>query len=167
MTRGKLKKAQVKAQVTRATSRPLSAEDIDMTASAEAVYSDLARKAREAEKSGNYASAHCTTFNMVRDAITRVIANDPHNRKYALRGSLSNIFRVKKGRLRICWISSSKLNRVCILFIAETLRKEGDASDPYVIFQNLIDSGRFDRVFEQFGVRMPRLSPEYSSKKPH
>ncbi len=162
MSRGKSRGARVK----QADSRPLSPEEIDMTATAEATYSQFYRRSREAEQNGNYASAHCTTFSLVRDAI-RIIATDPYNKKYALRGGLSNIFRMKKGRLRICWISSSKLHRVCILFISETLRKEGDANDPYAIFQGMIDSGRFDGIFEQFGVRMRRLTPERGSGKPH
>jgi len=132
---------------------------VDMTATAESVYMDLARRAKSAEAAGDYASAHCTTFNMVREAVKRIIPNDPLNKKYALRGDLSNIFRLRKGRLRICWIASSKRGRVCILFIAQTLRKEGDANDPYVIFQGLLDSGMFDAVIAKYGVRVPsRLS---------
>jgi hypothetical protein len=49
------------------------------------------------------------------------------------------------------------MKRVCILFIAESLRKEGDANDPYIIFQNMIDSGTLDTLFADFGVRMARL----------
>ena len=123
---------------------------VEMTASAEAVYTDLYRKAKAAET-----SAHATTFNMVREAITMIIPNDPLNKRYALRGKLSNIFRLRKGRLRICWIASSQMRRICILFIAQTLRKEGDANDPYVIFQNLLESGRFDEVMQKLSVKMP------------
>ena len=71
---------------------------------------------------------------MVRDAIKITIANDPLNKKYALRDQLSKMFRLRKGRLRICWIASSRVRRVCILFISETLRKKGDASDPSSYF---------------------------------
>jgi mRNA-degrading endonuclease RelE of RelBE toxin-antitoxin system len=141
--------------------------DVDMTASAEAVYVNLARAAKAAEAAGNYASAHCTTFNMVKDAVKRIIPNDPLNRKYALRGDLSNIFRLRKGRLRICWIASSKLQRVCILFIAETLRKEGDVNDPYAIFQSLLESGIFDKAINEYGVRIPPRTPPQSSNKPN
>ena len=129
--------------------------DVDMTGSAEEVYKNLARLSKAAEKEGNYVSAHCTTFHMVSDAIRRMIPNDPINKKYALRGDLSNIFRLRKGSLRICWIASSKARRVCILFIAETLRKQGDMNDPYAIFQGLLESGRFDQVIAKFGVRIP------------
>ena len=131
--------------------------EVEMTATAEAVYKDLYRKCKEAELRGDPASSHCTTFHIVRDAITRIIPHDPLNRKHALRGELSNIFRLKKGRLRICWIASSKQRRVCVLLLTEALRKEGDANDPYVIFQGRVSSGKLDSIFEEFGTRMSRL----------
>lgn len=131
---------------------------VDMTASAEGAYKEMARLAKAAESASNYASAHCTTFNMVRDAIKRIIPADPLNRSYALRGDLSNIFRLRKGRLRICWIASSKIKRVCILFISETLRKEGDRNDPYEIFKSLLSSGTFDEYIKRFTVRIPPSS---------
>lgn len=143
-----------------------SAYEVDMTGSAERVYKELYRLARDAEKAGDYTNSHCTTFKMVKDAIKTIIPNDPMNKKHALRGDLSNLFRLKKGRLRIIWIASSKLRRVCIMFISETLRKEGDADDPYAILQNLVDAGTFDAIFKQFGIRMARLKP-LGSGKPH
>lgn len=130
---------------------------VEMTASAEAVYADLYRKAKVAEKCGHSESAHCTTFNMVSEAIKKIIPNDPLDKRYALSGKLSNIFRLRKGRLRICWIASSKFRRICILFISETLRKEGDLNDPYAVFQGLLESGHFDEALEELNVRMPRV----------
>jgi len=140
--------------------------EVDMTATAEEVYKNLARAARAAEREGNYTSAHCTTFNMVKEAVSKIIPNDPINRKHALRGDLSNIFRLRKGRLRICWIASSQLRRVCILYIAETLRKEGDSNDPYVIFQGMLESGLFDHVMSDYGVRRRPLHPSPKPSKP-
>jgi mRNA-degrading endonuclease RelE of RelBE toxin-antitoxin system len=128
---------------------------VEMTASAESVYADLYRKAKAAEAGGHAGNAHSTTFNMVREAIKTIIPNDPLNKRYALRGKLSNIFRLRKGRLRICWIASSQMRRICILFIAQTLRKEGDANDPYVIFQSLLESGIFDEAMRKLSVKMP------------
>lgn len=54
------------------------------------------------------------------------------------------------------WITSSQMWRICILFIAQTLRKGVDANAPYVIFQNLLGSGRFDEVMKKLSVKMPR-----------
>lgn len=140
---------------------------VDMTAAAEAVYSDLYRKAKEAEKAGNYASNHCTTFNMVREAIKRIIPSDPLNPKHGLRGEFANVFRLRKGRLRICWIASSKIRRILILFISETLRKDGDASDPYILLQTMVHSGAFDSYFQGMGVRMSHLRSQGKTNKPN
>ena len=42
-------------------------------------------------------------------------------------------------------------------FCLRIFRKEGDASDPYVILQNMVDAGTFDSIFSEFGMRMARL----------
>jgi mRNA-degrading endonuclease RelE of RelBE toxin-antitoxin system len=136
------------------------AYEIDMTEAAEEVYKKLARLSKTAEAAGDYVNAHCTTFHMVRDAITRIIPNEPHSKNHALRGDLANIFRLRKGRMRICWIASSRMRRVCILFISESLRKEGDTNDPYEIFKSLLDSGIFDGVIRKYGVRIPTKTPQ-------
>jgi mRNA-degrading endonuclease RelE of RelBE toxin-antitoxin system len=128
---------------------------VDMTASAEAVYADLYRKCKTAESSGHAESAHCTTFHMVQDAVKKIIPQDPINKRFALRGELSNVFRIRKGRIRIMWIASASMRRICILFISETLRKEGDANDPYEIFQGHLESGIFDKALQELGVRRP------------
>jgi hypothetical protein len=49
------------------------------------------------------------------------------------------------------------MKRICILFISESLRKEGDVGDPYIILQNMVDAGTFDSIFSEFGMRMARL----------
>lgn len=131
--------------------------EIDMTASAAETYSDLFRKWKKCEAAGDYTNAHCTTFRMVREAVKQSIPANPLDKRYALAGEPSNVFRIKKGRMRICWIASSQMRRVCILFISETDRKEGDVNDPYRMFASMVMSGRFNDVFAHFGVRMPQL----------
>jgi mRNA-degrading endonuclease RelE of RelBE toxin-antitoxin system len=146
-----------KARISQESAPSSSLYAVDITKSAEDVYTELRRKSQEAEAHGDPGNMHCTTFAMVQDVIKRVIPNDPLNKQYALRGQLSNLFRIRKGRMRICWIASSRLRRVCILFISQTPRKEGDANDPYVLLQNLVDAGTFDSIFSKFGMRMERL----------
>lgn len=167
MPRGRKQKHKVVSAPEGENVRP-SAEryGVDMLAGAEEVYLDLFKKCREAEKNGDYTNSHCTTFRMIQQAVREFIPQNPHNRKFALSGDLSNIFRIKKGRHRICWIASSSQKRVCILYISESLRKEGDASDPYRIFTQMVMSGQFNEAFGKFGVRMPatRTNPP---KKPH
>ena len=126
---------------------------VDMTETAERVYRDLYKKAKVAEQLGHPESSHCKTFRIVQEALKTIIPNDPLSRAYALRGELSNIFRLRKGRMRIMWIASSAMKRVCILFISETLRKAGDANDPYEHFQRLLEAGAFDEALEELGVR--------------
>ena len=132
---------------------PQTPYEVDMTASAEAVYVDLYKRAQAAEAPGDPANAVCTTFRMIEEAVEHIIPRDPVNRRYALRDDFSNIFRLQKGRLRICWIASSKMRRVCILFISETQRKEGDANDPYRVFAKLLKSGELDEHFQRLGVK--------------
>jgi mRNA-degrading endonuclease RelE of RelBE toxin-antitoxin system len=126
---------------------------VEMTATAEQVYVDLYRKCKTAESLGHPESAHCTTFHMVQEAVKKIIPHDPIDKRHALRGHLSNIFRLRKGRLRIAWIASSTMRRICILFISETLRKDGDPNDPYEIFQDQLESGFFDEALQHFGVK--------------
>ncbi|HZS28661.1 MAG TPA: type II toxin-antitoxin system YhaV family toxin [Candidatus Angelobacter sp.] len=134
---------------------------LEMTATAKAVYLDLHKKSKEAEERGDATSAHCTAFRMVYEAIKFVIPAAPVDKRYALAGDLSNIYRVKKGRMRICWVASSRLRRICIIFISESLRKQGDVNDPYRVFANMVMSGQFNDVFGQLGVRIPKtpISP--------
>jgi mRNA-degrading endonuclease RelE of RelBE toxin-antitoxin system len=134
-------------------SASLSPYEVDMCAAAEAVYVDLYTRAHEAEAKGDPTNSVCTTFRMVEEVIERTIPRDPINKRYALREEFSNIYRIKKGRLRICWIASSKMRRVCILFISETQRKEGDVNDPYRMFAKLLMSGELDEHFQRLGVK--------------
>jgi mRNA-degrading endonuclease RelE of RelBE toxin-antitoxin system len=135
--------------------RPISPPpyEVEMTATAERVYVDLYRKYKAAKDSGLSDSLHCTTFQMVQEAVKTIIPHDPINKRYALRGHLSNIFRLRKGRLRILWIASSAMRRICILFISETLRKDGDANDPYEVFERQLEAGFFDQALQQLGVK--------------
>jgi len=127
---------------------------VDMTASAESVYKDLYLKCKAAKDLGHSENAHCTTFSMIQEAVKKIIPNDPHSKAHALRGHLSNLFRLRKGRWRIVWIASSAQRRVCILYISETMRKDGDPNDPYEVFQRQYDSGQFDEILQHFGVRV-------------
>lgn len=104
---------------------------------------------RDAESRGEQHSAHHTVFRMVEEVIKVFIPRNPVSKDYGLSGPLSQFFRVKKGRYRICWAASSKQRRVCILFISETLRKQGDASDPYNIFEKLVASGKFNSALDK------------------
>jgi mRNA-degrading endonuclease RelE of RelBE toxin-antitoxin system len=103
--------------------------------------------------SGDTSNAKVKLLRAVDDAIDNIIPHDPFSLGNALSGSLSNIFRAKKGRMRIYYAASSKDRRIVILYISESLRKAGDAHDPYSVFARLVLQGRFDEVFASLGIR--------------
>ena len=126
---------------------------VEMTTAAERVYVDMYRKCKTAESLGHPESIHCKIFHVVEEAVKKIIPHDSLNKSHALRGNLSNIFRLRKRRMKIMWIASSARRRVCILFISETMRKEGDKNDPYEVFEDLLDSGVFDQALHELGVK--------------
>src|SRR5262245_16606182 len=115
---------------------------VRLTETAKATYAEITSLAQEAEEKGDHTSNHCTTLRMVDDVLDTIIPHDPISRKHALAGQLSNIFRYKKGRMRIYWIASSELREVIVLFISDRPRKEGDIHDPYQVFGKLVMSGK-------------------------
>jgi mRNA-degrading endonuclease RelE of RelBE toxin-antitoxin system len=132
---------------------------IFLTDSAMAVYTELYNKNKEAEAKGDHTNSFCTTFRMVQEAIKVIIPQNPVDRKYALTGPLSNLFRLKKGRYRICWVASSEHRTIFIVFISETLRKEGDTNDPYRILTKMVLTGKLDPIFDKLGIRKPTIHP--------
>lgn len=98
---------------------------------------------------------------MVDEVLDRVIPQHPIDRRHALAGDLSNVYRYRKGRMRIYWIASSRLRQVGVLFISDTPRKEGDAYDPYRVFGRMVMSGRFNEFFRQLGVKLPDRVSEH------
>jgi mRNA-degrading endonuclease RelE of RelBE toxin-antitoxin system len=141
--RKKQRKAQPSEQKPMAA--PSALYEVEMVPSAEAVYKKLYQNMKDAEARGEESSSHHTTFRMVQEAIKTIIPRNPIDRSYGLSGPLSKYFRIKKGRMRICWAANSATRRVTILFISETMRKEGDASDPYNIFTKRVMSGEFQK----------------------
>jgi len=128
---------------------------VEMTASAEAAYKEFYRRSQQAIEKKDPSNAHCTIFNMIRNSVRELIPSIAIDKRYALEGRFSNIFRLKKGRMRICWIASSEHRTVIILFISQTLRKEGDSRDPYELFSKMLSSGEYDDMFERLGVKIP------------
>jgi mRNA-degrading endonuclease RelE of RelBE toxin-antitoxin system len=137
---------------------PSALYEVEIIPSAEAVYRKLYQKMKDAEARGQQSSSHHTTFRMVQEAIKTIIPRNPIDKAYALSGPLSGYFRIRKGRLRICWAACSSTRKVCILFISETLRKEGDANDPYNILTKLALSGEFDKFLGHMGIPKPPRS---------
>lgn len=146
-------------QLKQSESARSAAYEIRLSDAADRAYAALYEKAEQARARGESTSQHYTTLNMVDAVLEKVIPHDPFNRRYALSGKLSNMFRMQKGRLRIVWIGSSAKRIVYVLFISETLRKAGDVNDPYRLLTNMVLSGEFDALFEELGIRKPTSLP--------
>lgn len=98
---------------------------------------------------------------MVDEAIRKLIPSDPLNKKYALADPLKGLFRLKKGRMRICWIADSEKRTILVLFISDTPRKDGDAKDPYRVLTKLLQKGYWKDdidVWRQFTEPGPNAS---------
>lgn len=93
-------------------------------------------------------------FASVRRLLTSTIPADPDAPEFKLEGSLSKFRRVKKHglppRYRLFWVFSSRLRVIIILYLNDetTLRKEGARSDPYRVFQRMVDRGEVGADFE-------------------
>ena len=123
---------------------------------AEAAYIKIAKEAVGPLERGEVGHAAVKRLRIVDECLDTIIPHSPFATDRALVGNLSNIFRVKKGRTRICYIASSAEFEIIVLYISETPRKEGDRHDPYAIFSSLVMSGKFDGIFDALGVRRPK-----------
>jgi len=129
--------------------------EVELTETAERVYRKLYEDAQKCLDVGDDSNAKVKLFNMVDEAVTRIIPHDPLSPNRSLSGHLSNIFRVKKGRTRICYVASSKHRKIVVLYISESPRKAGDVHDPYEIFTQMVLSGAFDKTFANLGIKLP------------
>jgi mRNA-degrading endonuclease RelE of RelBE toxin-antitoxin system len=129
-----------------------AAFEVRMSKAAETAYQGFYQRAQSALEKGDTSNQHCTNLRMIDDVIENVIPRDPFNHRYALTGNLSRIYRMQKGRLRICWMGSSTKRVVYIVFISETLRKQGDVNDPYELLASMARSGELDAFCDELGI---------------
>jgi len=127
---------------------------LELSAQAETVYRRLSDDAQRCIDSGDETNSKVTQLRMVDEALDRIIPHDPFARDRALAGPLAGIYRVKKGRIRICYIGRSDTRRIIVLYISDTPRKQGDVNDPYKVITRMVTSGKLDHLFEK--VRLPR-----------
>lgn len=138
------------------------AYSVELTATAEATFRRMYNEAQECIYSGDGSNSKVTQFRMVEEIITKIIPHEPFSITRALSGKLSNFFRVKKGRIRVCYVGSSEHRKIVVLYISETPRKQGDINDPYAIFTKIVMSGKFDEAIASLGIKPPdrkSLSP--------
>lgn len=128
---------------------------VELTATAEKIYNRAFEEARKCVTAGDPVNAKVKRFRILQEALDTILPHDPFSRKRALSGSLANIFRIKKGRIGICYIGASEQKRLIVLYISESPRKAGDSNDPYAILNRILRSGDCDAFFDDLGISKP------------
>jgi mRNA-degrading endonuclease RelE of RelBE toxin-antitoxin system len=140
---------------------------IELSDVAEKVYERIYEDAQACLKRGDESNSKVKQLRIVDDVLDRLIPHDPFAPERGLSGFLSGIFRIKKGRTRICYVGSSEHRKITVLYISDTPRKEGDSRDPYKVLTRLVKSGKFDDLLDNLGVQTPlKKSIEYSHSYP-
>ena len=129
---------------------------VELTPTAEKVYNRAFEEAQQCVRRGDATNTKVKHFRIIQEALDTIIPHDPFSPKRALSGSFSNIFRVKKGRIRICYVGSSEQKKIVVLYIADTLRKAGDRNDPYAILDRMLRAGDCDSIFDTLGIPTPK-----------
>lgn len=142
-----------------------SSYTVELSETAEAVYVRMAEDAQSCIAAGDESNSKVTQFRMVDEALDKIIPHDPLSPERALSGPLSGLYRVKKGRLRICYAANSKNHRIVVLYISDTVRKAGDVKDPYKILTKLVASGKFDALLKQIRLPLKLRPPERSQER--
>ena len=138
--------------------------EVQLSEIAEATYVRMHDEAQQCIERGDNTNSKVTQFHMVEEALDRIIPHDPLMPERRLSGTLSGIYRIKKGRMRICYIADAEERVIRVLYISDTPRKDGDSNDPYRILTRWIKSGN-DELLDKLGVARPlRRTPH---PRPH
>lgn len=134
---------------------------IDLSEVASRVYERIYTDAQECLDRGDETNSKVKHLRIVDEVLDKIIPHDPFAPERGLSGFLSGIYRIKKGRLRICYVGNSKERKITVLYISDTPRKAGDARDPYAVLTRLVKSGKFDAALKNIGWK--KLSESYES----
>ena len=129
---------------------------IELSEQAERAYTKAYLDAEASIKAGRPTSARVKRFRGIEEAVKKIIPQDPFAVNRSLSGKLAGIYRVKKGRIRICYVGSSTTKKIGILYISDKPRKQGDKNDPYVLFSKMMRSGTFVDFLEELDVGRSR-----------
>jgi len=129
---------------------------MELSEQAEKAYTKAYLDAEASIKAGKPTGARVKRFRGIEEAVKKIIPQDLFALNRSLSGKLAGVYRVKKGRIRICYVGSSTTRKIGILYISEKPRKQGDKNDPYVLFTKMIQSGKFGEFLENLGVGQPR-----------
>ena len=136
---------------------------VELSSTAEKTYRQLVERARNHIERGELEHSHVKALRLVDECLDTIIPHDPFSKDRALTGSLANIFRVKKGRVRICYVGSSRVYEIKVLYISETLRKDGDKRDAYKLFSRMVMSGECDHIFDTLGIKRPPRKAQFQA----
>jgi hypothetical protein len=73
------------------------------------------------------------------------------------------MYRIAKGRLPVAWTVEPDLKEILILYISDTLRKEGDQRDPYVVLSAMAKAGYLTQMIEDWrrALTVPPDAPQH------
>jgi len=128
--------------------------EIQLSEVAEKVYERLYLDAETCLARGDRTNSKVKQFRMIEEVLDKIIPHDPFAPERALSGKLSGIYRIKKGRMRICYIGNAQEKVVRVIFISDTPRKAGDKNDPYSLLTKMVHSGNH-KLLEELGVEIP------------
>jgi len=131
-----------------------SGYEIQLSEIAEKTYERMFHAAQQCLERGDQMNFHVKQLRMVDEVLDRLIPHDPFAPERRLSGALSGIYRIKKGRMRICYIGDPEQKVVRIIYISDTPRKSGDRNDPYSILTKWIKSGK-DELLNDLGLTKP------------
>ena len=120
---------------------------IELSDVAAKVYRRIYVDAQACIKRGDEGNSKVKQLRIVDEVLDKLIPHDPFAPERGLVGFLSGIYRIKKGRLRICYIGDSNSRKITVLYICDSPRKQGDSHDPYRVLTKLVKSGKFDDLF--------------------
>jgi hypothetical protein len=136
---------------------------IQLTATAEAVYGRCRDEAAACIGNGDECNAKVKLFEALEEALTKTIPSDPFNPKMALAGSLSNIFRFSGENLRVCYLGYGPQRRIIVLYICQSSAEESDST--YATFAYMVLSGKFDAAFASLGLKPPDRQGPFPSTR--
>lgn len=132
-----------------------------------AYYTDLKTRAHREDGSEKTGSRELAAYTGVKNAVAEVIPKYAVDKRFGLRTKdgvkLNGIYRCRTGRLRICWIASSALNRAIVIFIG--YRKQGDSKEVYQVLGRLLKAKKLDKLFEALEQKNPLLKSSKQKKK--
>jgi mRNA-degrading endonuclease RelE of RelBE toxin-antitoxin system len=128
--------------------------EVQLSEIAEKTYERMFHAAKKCLDRGDVTNSHVRQLRMVDEVLDRIIPHDPLAPERRLSGTLSGICRVKKGRMRICYIAAPDSNLIRVIYISDTPWKSGDSNDPYKILTGWIRSGD-DELLDSLGITKP------------